>query len=283
MHQLCTRMWALSAFALALMLAACSGKDLSRATGALVPTAANAAESEGWGTIKGQVVWDGPDAPKQKPIDMGNNQDKAACLKNGPVLEEKLVVNRKNKGVRWCVVYLIGEKGFTQDVPIHPKLKEIKTKEVEIDQPCCRFEPHVLAMRQGQTLIFKNSAGYPHNTNLQGGVKGPSMNPIIPPKGKVKVEDIVARAIPMEVRCNLHPWMSGRIAVLKNPYFAVTDEDGKFEIKNAPAGDLRLVVWHEEVGWVVFDDVKKRSAGKKISIKAGETTDLGAIPLKPAD
>jgi hypothetical protein len=104
----------------------------------------------------------------------------------------------------------------------------------------------------------------------------------VPAGGRFQVADIKARHIPITVKCDIHPWMSGRIAVLKNPYFAVTDADGNFEIKDAPAGDLRLVMWQEEGGWVVADGARK-SQGKKITIKAGDTTDLGKIPLKPAE
>lgn len=248
--------------------------------GALVLTAGSEARAEGWGTIKGQVVWYDKEAPKRAPINV--TKDKEACEKNGKLLEDKRVVNPKNLGVRWCLVYLMDVSGFNKDIPIHPKLKEIKKKTVEMDQPCCQFEPHLLAMREGQTLIVKNSAMISHNVNLNFGVKGPSMNPILPAGGKVKVPDIKAHYIPSMVSCNIHPWMSARIAVLKNPYFAVTDKDGKFEIKDAPAGQFRLVIWHEEGGWVVHDSKKWRD-GKKINIEAGDTTDLGKIPLKPLD
>jgi hypothetical protein len=251
--------------------------------GALALTALGAAEAQqqGWGTIKGQVVWSGSDAPKRALLKVDKDQND--CLKNGPLLDDKLVVNPENKGVRWCLVYLMNEKGFDKDIPIHPKLKALKNKTVEMDQPCCQFEPHLLAMREGQTLLVKNSMKISHNVNLNGGARGPSMNPILPGGGKVKVEDIKARYIPIMVSCNIHSWMTGRIAVLKNPYFAVTDEDGKFEIKDAPAGDFRLVIWQEEAGWVLpADKDKKPRDGKKITIKAGETTDLGKIPLKPS-
>lgn len=247
------------------------------AAGAIALISATAVHAEGWGTIKGQVVWNGKDAPKRAVVDV--NKDQAACLKNGKLLDDKLVVNPKNKGVRWCVVYLMNEKGFEKDIPIHPKLKGIKDKTVDLDQPCCQFEPHMLAMREGQTLIVKNSATISHNVNFQGGVKGPNLNQIVPPGGRFKVENIVARYMPMEVQCNIHGWMSGRIAVFKHPYFAITDADGIFEIKDAPAGDFRLVIWHEKAGWVVHDGKKPRD-GKKIAIKNGETTDLDKIPLK---
>jgi plastocyanin len=244
--------------------------------GFLVLSAFGAEQAGDWGTIKGQVVWGEKDVPKRMQVKVVKDQE--ACEKNGKLLEDKLVVNPKNKGVRWCIVYLMNAKGFDKDIPVHPKLKELKTKTVELDQPCCQFEPHMLAMREGQTLIVKNSATVAHNVNIIGGAKPPNVNQIVPPGGKFTVKDIAGRPIPMTVKCDIHPWMSGRIAVLKNPYFAVTDADGNFEIKDAPAGDFRLVIWHEEAGWVAGG-----RTGKKITIKKGETTNVGEFPMKPAD
>lgn len=261
MHLCCTKMLALAA------------------AGTLALVGAGAVRAEGWGTIKGQVVWDGDKAPERAPVNV--TKDQAACEKNGKLLQDKLVVNPKNKGIRWCVVYLMDVNGFNKDIPIHPKLKEIKNKTVELDQPCCQFEPHLVAMREGQTLIVKNSATIAHNVNIVGGARPPNVNQIVPPGGRFQVEDIKARPLPIIVKCDIHPWMSGRIAVLKHPYFVVTDADGKFEIKDAPAGDFRLVISHEE-GWVLGEP-KPSKNGKKIVIKDGETTDLGEIRWKPAD
>jgi plastocyanin len=261
MHPLCTRMTAL-------VLA-----------GAFALTLVGAAQAEGWGTIKGQVVWYGDEAPKRALVNVTKDQE--ACEKNGKLLEDNLVVNPKNKGVRWCVVYLMDVSGFNKDIPIHPNLKDIKDKTVELDQPCCQFEPHVLAMRQGQTLVVKNSAAISHNVHCPGGGVWNGFNQLVPASGSFKAEDIPARYIPYLIKCDIHPWMGGRLAVLKNPYFAVTDANGDFEIKDAPAGDFRLVISHDS-GWVI-GDAKPSKNGKKITIKAGETTDLGKISLKPAE
>jgi hypothetical protein len=38
------------------------------------------------------------------------------------------------------------------------------------------------------------------------------------------------------------------VNVVKSPYFAVTDKDGKFEIKNLPPGDYTLAFVHEKLG-----------------------------------
>jgi hypothetical protein len=251
---------------------------VSALAGAILLIPAAVVRADGWGMIKGQVVLSG-DVPK--PVAVNIDKDQAACMKNGPIFKEDLTVNPKNKGVKWAIVYLMSADGFDKDIPIHPNLKAIKKKVVEIDQPCCKFEPHLLALRQGQTLLVKNSAGIAHNVNIAGGLKGPNLNQIVPAGGKFKLEDIAARPIPMIVKCDIHAWMKAQIAVLKHPYFAVTDDDGKFEIKDAPAGTYRLVIWQESMGWVIGDKAPSKK-GKEITIKDGGTTDLGKVPLTPS-
>ena len=64
--------------------------------------------------------------------------------------------------------------------------------------------------------------------------------------GKLRLKaPLVAESHAIPYRCTIHPWMNGWVRVFDHPYYAVTDEDGKFEIKNAPAGKFRIVFWHE--------------------------------------
>ena len=74
----------------------------------------------------------------------------------------------------------------------------------------------------------------------------------------------------------------GGIGVFRHPYFAVTDEDGKFTIKDAPVGKYRLMAWQEATGWVIINPKDPRDRGKVIDVKAGGTTDVGQISLIPA-
>ena len=46
--------------------------------------------------------------------------------------------------------------------------------------------------------------------------------------------------------CNVHPEMSGYVVVVGTPYFAVTDKDGAFEIKDVPPGTYTLKTWSED-------------------------------------
>jgi hypothetical protein len=53
-------------------------------------------------------------------------------------------------------------------------------------------------------------------------------------------------AMPAKVVCSIHPWMVAYLLPRENGYFAVTDDEGRFEIANVPAGEeIELQVWHE--------------------------------------
>src|SRR5262249_8242023 len=130
---------------------------------------ATADDPAGWGTVKGQIVWGGGAVPEAKPIEaVKTHQDKAACEAKGPRVPEEWVSSKNNKGIRWTFVWLAPPEG--QKWPIHPALQQTKAKEVVIDQPCCQFEPHAVAIRQGQELVIKNSAPVAHNVNWTGGL-----------------------------------------------------------------------------------------------------------------
>ena len=52
----------------------------------------------------------------------------------------------------------------------------------------------------------------------------------------------------VNIKCNGgHAWMNAEIMVAPHPYYAVTDESGKFELTNVPPGEYEIVAWHE--GW----------------------------------
>jgi hypothetical protein len=230
---------------------------------------AQAAGAEGWGTIQGKVVFDGP-VPKREKLDIVH-QDKAKCEAKGPLFSDVLIVNPKNKGIKNAVVFLIDASGDpTKPLPVNPKDKA-PTKDEEIDQPCCQFIPRVLAIREGQGLVFKNSAAMSHNVHVLGGRWGPEFNVLLPPDGakRVDAKELPARPRHIVVKCDIHGWMGAAVWVFDHPYYAVTDEDGKFRIKDAPAGNWRIVVWQESKGWV-----NGSSKGQPITIKDGATTDL---------
>jgi hypothetical protein len=247
------------------------------ALGLVILTAGAPVRADGWGTIKGKVVFAG-DPPARETLKV--DKDKEECLKKGDLLSEDYVVDKETKGVQWCFVWLLDSSGdFKKELPIHPTLKAIPEgkKEVVLDQPCCMFEPHCIGLREGQTLVVKNSGKVPHNTKIDSIGDGPSINPLIPAGGSIKEDKFVANPSPAVVACSIHSWMHATVRTFKHPYFAVTDEKGNFTIENAPAGDFNIVVWQEKKGFVS----KNLKKGEPIKIVADKTTELKPFELKP--
>lgn len=240
-------------------------------------TLTSTVQAQGWGTIKGKVVFDGVVVPAPAPL----AGVIPACLANGPILAEKLVVDPKSRGVRWVMVWIAVENKDAADhaavPPIHPALQKPDKLDVIVDQPCCKFEPHVFGVRTGQNVIGKNSSALLHNMFFQG--RSLNDNKGINPGGQHvwQANLLKPHFLPTTVSCSIHPWMSCRMFVFTHPYYCVTDKDGNFEIKNAPAGNFRLMVWQEENGWVHQGNDKN---GQAVTVKNGAVTEVPAIKFK---
>jgi hypothetical protein len=228
-----------------------------------------AADEDKWSTVKGKVVFD--DSKHRIPLRVApkvpNAAEAPACIaKDKEFLTEDWMVDPKTKAVKNAFVWLAPEptadewkrlkatgKERLRDFPsfkpeqLHPDLKELTKKTVEMDQPCCRFIPHVLAVRVGQTLVIKNSADFSHNAKYDTRNNG-SDNPIIPAGKKIEVPIKEPERFPVLIQCSMHPWMKAYVRVFDHPYFAITNENGDYEIAKAPAGKYRIFVWHAAGG-----------------------------------
>ncbi len=118
---------------------------------------------------------------------------------------------------------------------------------IVIDQRKMAFLPHVVAVQQGTTVEFLNSDPVGHNVYWPSisGNKKLSHNLGTWPKGEKKPFQFNDLGV-ASLLCNVHPEMSGYVVVVPTPYFAVTDKDGNFEIKNVPAGKYTLKTWSED-------------------------------------
>jgi plastocyanin len=118
---------------------------------------------------------------------------------------------------------------------------------VVVDQRKMAFIPHVVAVEQGTTVEFLNSDPVGHNVYWPSisGNKKLSHNLGTWPKGEKKPFQFNDLGV-ASLLCNVHPEMSGYVVVVPTPYFAVTDKDGNFEIKNVPAGKYTLKTWSED-------------------------------------
>ena len=93
-----------------------------------------------------------------------------------------------------------------------------------------------------------------------------SFNVNVPPKTEIE-KSLMPQRLPIALQCDVHTWMAAKLYVFDHPYFAITKEDGTYEIPNVPAGaTVSLFVHHEKVGWVLPELGK----GRDITLKAGK-------------
>ncbi len=240
----------------------------------LTPTS-RAADAD-WSTVKGQIVFPaGKAVPERKKLDV--SQDKAHCLSKGDLLDESLIVNPKNKGIKNVVVWLRPDdknpKAQLEASQIHPSDKTRKPATITIDQPCCMFVQRITLARVGDSIVAKNPAPVAHNFFWSSANNG-EFNVTVAKESDWKMpEKLVNETSPIQFKCTIHPWMAGYVRIYDHPYYVVTDADGKFEMKNAPVGKFRMVVWQEKQGFLGGRDGR---FGMPIEIKAG-TTELKPI------
>jgi len=238
--------------AAALSLTACGGKSdedalmedestTTTATGtaaapAGAPAAAPAAApATGGATVTGKVAFDGA-APSMPQIKM----DADAFCKGEhkePVYEEEVVVN-PNKTLRWVLVYV--KEGASGSYPA-------PTTAITLDQHGCQYHPHVFGIQAGQPLKILNSDGTLHNIHALP-KKNAEFNIGQPFKGMETVKKFDNVEVPLRFKCDVHKWMGAYTGVFNHPFFAVTNDQGTFEIKNLPPGNYVIEAWHEKYG-----------------------------------
>jgi plastocyanin len=247
---------------------AAGGAPAAPAPTATAPAAAPAAgaapvKAEGFGTLKGQVVFGG-EAPTPKVLFPKGQapKDPEVCGKDAPLVSERLVVDGATKGVKNVLVYLPRPTSVSDEAK-----KAYSTAKVVFDQEKCVFQPHVLGVMAGTPITLKSSDPINHNINAK--LKQSAFNQLIQGGGTAEFSPQGAERTPGEVTCDIHPWMRAWWMVLDHPYFAVTDAKGYFEIKNAPAGTQKVVVWQEALDKNGFVTAP---SGEEVVIKANDTT-----------
>ncbi|TWU23567.1 hypothetical protein [Bythopirellula polymerisocia] len=229
-----------------------------------------------WGSIKGKFVVDGSVGD---PAAINVNKDTEYCGKHD--LVDETVVVGDDGGLANVVVYIYTKRG--QSLDVHPDFEASASEPVVLDNKGCRFEPHVIAVRTGQPLEVRNDdPGIGHNTNASF-VANPGFNEMVTNGAPITKTLQKAEPVPAPVACNVHPWMKAYAVVREDPYMAVSDENGEFEILNVPAGQHEFIFWHEAKG--NMKDLKMtggktdRKGRAKLKIASGETLDLGEIKI----
>ena len=239
-----------------------------------------AADPVGWGTIRGVIKLEGQ-APPRTPLQLSGD-DAPKCSAAGELLSEDVLVG-SGGGLKNVLVIISSDVPKDKPGWIHPDYANPPATldgAVGFDQKNCVFLSHLYAFREGQKVQIINSDSMGHNTNISGGEgKGGSaaraFNQLVSAGATAEYVPGGSCNLPMTVTCNIHPWMKAYMMVSPHPYFAVTGEDGTFELKNVPAGvELELRAWHEAKVDVSDGDGGWKRGRRTIKVEDGQTKDL---------
>lgn len=206
-----------------LFLGVCAGAALS-CLGAFSATLSGAVTTSTKG-VKTEVV---KMAADPKCVELNQNKE---------VLRDDLVINSLGQ-IKDVFVYV---KSGLKPSDIPPVDRSPKT----LDQHGCMFSPKVIGLRVGQGLKIRNSDANGHNVrslaknNSKFNYSMPRALELPNPATFSKPE------LGIRMKCDLHGWMVSYIQVVDHPFFAVTDENGKFQIENLPPGEYTIEARHE--------------------------------------
>ena len=203
------------------------------------------------GTITGTVMYDG-DAPARPALTATKDQHCVDAVKG--TKSEALVVS-KGKGIKNVVIYA-RVRGAKVTLP---------EKNPVMDQMGCAYYPHVLVVPVGATVDLTSSDPVAHNVHSHA-QKNTALNIQIPKAGIV-IPHKIEKAEEIKFTCDIHAWMTGYIVAVPSNFYTVTGykdakgekwlssdafeksaDTGKYTIENVPAGTVRVVAWHEELG-----------------------------------
>jgi len=186
------------------------------------------------GMISGTIKWSGP-APRQ--LDFPVTKDPQICDPEGKKTTslDRLVIGSEG-GVANAIVYL---KNISAG-----KAMELPEQRRHLDQRHCRYVPHILLVPEKAALHMQSSDATLHTIHMDGAA---TYNLPFPFPNQVSSRSMSTPGL-VNLRCNGgHVWMNAEMMVVRHPYYAVTDESGRFEFTNVPPGTYQIVAWHE--GW----------------------------------
>ncbi len=189
------------------------------------------------------------------------------------VPEEKKLCGSEFKMNMYIISTDLGVKNVIVALEKVAKGKAMPKQDLLLDNKNCQFHPLVGIAFNGSQFVIHNSDPIFHNTSLgliMEGKRSTVYNLALPIQDTT-IKKPVRRTGLTSVKCDSHKWMRSYVYAAKNPYVAMTDENGKFEITDILPGKYEVMIWHEGFG----------EADKTVEVKPGQATTMDHTFSKP--
>jgi plastocyanin len=217
------------------------------------------ASSEPPGSIKGKISWVGG---KPRVIKIRMSADPYCDEANGGGAERMAPRVSEDGGMPDIFVYVKAGLGKAYSAP---------SDKVMIDQSACNYSPRVVGAMVDQPIEIMNSDATLHNVHaLPDNSKGFNLG--MPTKGMKSTRKFAVSEVFVRIKCDVHPWMETYVGVVENPFHAVSDDDGSFEISGVPPGEYTIEAAHPRIG--------RKTATVTVASGAAVTADFELAPAK---
>lgn len=212
------------------------------------------------GSVKGTVQFTGP-LPEPTPFKLHRYPDQKYCgaLSDG-------------SGYRMLRDVLVGSQGGLKDVIVTvegvQKGKPFKLEETKLETNMCQFVPFVSVMRNEHPMVVKNLDSVAHDLQVYEREREHIFimfhRPALTKAGTQDVIRFTGDRRGVVMQCGMHPYMQGHGLAVENPYYAVTESEGIFDIGDLPAGTYRIKAWHPTLG----------EQEQELTVAAGESSSV---------
>lgn len=210
------------------------------------------------GVIHGKITLSG-NPPPERPIAM-SAYDPCSRLPNGP------------KTTRF---YRVGVDSGLADVLVHlervgsssplDRPWPLRAKTLPLFYTGCVIDPYIAGAQVGQKLLAHSMDNISHNVHaMTSNRANREVNYALFAQSRAQEIQFFAPDPQIRIKCNVHPWEFAYITVFDHPFFAVTNDDGLFELDGVPAGRYLLKIIHRKSG----------AQEKPIQIDARQTLEL---------